>query len=100
MKFKTLPSMIAVFFTFFSLLRVVNAGQISWNNIEYTASAYALILNFAEQEKIKEDYQEAIGPPLPVDASAYVNREAYYASGYSRVDDSTINISTQAYSCG
>ncbi len=80
--------------TFLFQLTIADAEEVPWTGIEYTASAKAEIID------LQEDYQETIGPPLPIDVSAYVNRAEYEASGSSQVDSSIINISTSALACG
>jgi hypothetical protein len=94
MKCKTLLLIIAIVITSFSLPAGTYAEQLPWISIEYTASAKAEIID------LEEDYKETIGPPLPIDASAYVNRAEYEADGSSHVDSFIIDINTSAYSCG
>jgi hypothetical protein len=96
MKFKTLLLIIAVVITIaiFSLPAGTYAEQVPWTSIEYSASAKAEIID------LNEDYQETIGPPLPIDAYAYVNSGQNDTGGSSHVDSSIIDINTWAHSCG
>jgi hypothetical protein len=94
MKYKTLFLITTIVITSFSLPAGTYAEQVPWISIEYIASAKAEIIG------LKEDYQETIGPPLPIDASAYVNNGQFDASVSIHVDSSIIDVNNWAYSCG
>ena len=101
MSFKTIP-FITIFLNFFIFSpSIIDAEQVQWSSINYEAKAHAKIwpgINY------KEDSQESFGPPLPIDASAYVDRGVeptyYYANSSSHVESSIIDIITEVEGCG
>jgi hypothetical protein len=98
MRFKTLLLIIAIVIISSSLSVVTDAEQVPWSSIEYSASAKAE--TFVPKGVISSDYEENLGPPLPVTASALVQYAPHESSGSSEVDSSFIDIDTLAFSCG
>jgi hypothetical protein len=101
MRFKTLLLIITIIIIFLPLLTTADAEQVQWSSIGYEASAFAKIWPGINS---KDDYQESFGPPLPIDASAFVDRGVdptyYYASSSSHVESSIIDIITEVEGCG